>query len=296
METVEPQIERRPNRAESSAMPQVVCLSLDSNLPAFSTDTILVAEASRRALISCLVNVRGQARYGQEWDYRGRHKSGEQPVDLESVFTGKDARGGPRTGHTHAYFLPTDKDCDGRIDHLTLFSRSGFDADEMQAIDMLRDIRSHGRDSAAHQIRIMRIEPEVENARLARTWTSATPYIATRHAKTRGRDRVDMSDWKSCVAFIAADLRAQLAAVRSDLAAEIIDQAIISPLSFQGRFQLANRWSPSDFLRSRAKLGDDGDRRPAGAFRIDFPVGVDGPISIGTHAHFGMGIFSPQSS
>jgi CRISPR-associated protein Csb2 len=52
---------------------------------------------------------------------------------------------------------------------------------------------------------------------------------------------------------------------------------------------------PGEFVRSRAKLGDDGARRPAGAFRIDFPMEVEGPIAIGTHAHFGMGLFSPLS-
>ena len=93
METLEVQIERRSPRGESPSLPQVVCLSLDSTVPAFATDTILVAEASRRALISCLVNVRGRAQYGEEWDYRGRHKSGEQPINLESVLTGKDAHG-----------------------------------------------------------------------------------------------------------------------------------------------------------------------------------------------------------
>ena len=295
METLEVQIERRSPRGESPSLPQVVCLSLDSTVPAFATDTILVAEASRRALISCLVNVRGRAQYGEEWDYRGRHKSGEQPINLESVLTGKDVHGDPRTGHAHAYFLPTDENGDGRIDRLTLFSRSGFHADELQAIDMLQEIRLQSRENGAYSIRVVRMQSAAETARVARTWISITPYIATRHAKARGRERVDMGDWNSCVAFIAADLRAQLAAVRADIAAEIIDQAIIAPLSCEGRFQLANRWSPGEFVRSRAKLGDDGARRPAGAFRIDFPMEVEGPIAIGTHAHFGMGLFSPLS-
>ncbi len=304
METLQLQIETRPNQAGSSLISKVVRFALDSTPPAFVTDTILVAEASRRALISCLVNVRGQAQYGHEWDYLGRHKSGEQPINLESVLTGKDAQGDPRTGHSHAYFLPTDENGDGRIDQLTLFCRSGFSADEMQAIEMLREIRLHSRENRAHSIRVVRMqfmgqgaqsENKMSLTHSSKIWVSATPYIATRHAKTRGPSRVDLADWNSRVAFLVEDLRAQLIAVRPDIASEKIDQAIVTPLSLNGPFKVAGRWKPNDFVRTRAKLGDDGARRPTGAFCIEFPTLVEGPISIGIHAHFGMGLFSPHS-
>lgn len=45
--------------------------------------------------------------------------------------------------------------------------------------------------------------------------------------------------------------------------------------------------------RFRRKAGDDGGRRPAGAFRIVFPELVRGPICLGHSAHFGLGLFVP---
>ena len=51
-------------------------------------------------------------------------------------------------------------------------------------------------------------------------------------------------------------------------------------------------------LRARADPkvapGDDGGRRLAGSFRLEFPTNVRGPILFGHSAHFGMGLFLPR--
>lgn len=44
----------------------------------------------------------------------------------------------------------------------------------------------------------------------------------------------------------------------------------------------------------QSKLDDGGGRRLAGAFRIEFPTEVSGPIALGHSSHFGLGLFMPE--
>ncbi|MFS8523567.1 MAG: hypothetical protein FWJ83_01785, partial [Limnochordales bacterium] len=44
---------------------------------------------------------------------------------------------GPARGHRHAFFLPTDEDNDGAIDHLTVYAAGGFDDRELKALQSL---------------------------------------------------------------------------------------------------------------------------------------------------------------
>jgi len=124
----------------------------------------------------------------------------------------------------------------------------------------------------------------------SKVWISATPYIATRHAKTRGRNRIDMASSEARAAFLKNDLRSQLAAVRPDLA----DKAVIEPVWDDNHvFKIGARWRIIQFKRFRRKAGDDGGRRLSGAFRLVFPSPVAGPVVLGWSSHFGMGLFMP---
>lgn len=288
----------RKARPANGPRPQILRFALDCTVLPLVTDTLPVAEAARAALIRRLVDARGLSSYGAAWS-RERHKAGEQPVPLEGAITGKDAAGKPSTGHIHAYYLPTDEDRDGRIDHLTVFARDGFAPDEMKALDRLREIRPHGRDNVSHPLRVLLLgygrleEYQPLPVRASREWVSATPYIATRHAKIRGRNRIDVASPQARVEFLMADLRSQLSAVVSDFA-DCANGVEIEPLLDGGWFKVGDRWRPIQFRRSRSKSGDDGGQRLAGAFRIKFPRELHGPIALGYGGHFGMGLFVPQ--
>ncbi len=91
--------------------------------------------------------------------------------------------------------------------------------------------------------------------------------------------------------FLASDLREQLRQVRADLAA-ICDEVKIEPILEGGAFKVAGRWRTIQFKRFRRKPDDDGGRRLAGAFRLEFPVEVPGPIALGYASHFGLGLFA----
>ena len=60
------------------------------------------------------------------------------------LFSGKDTDGNPLKGHSHAFFLPTDEDGDGKLDHLTIYCAAGFGPHEVQALDRLQRIRRPG--------------------------------------------------------------------------------------------------------------------------------------------------------
>lgn len=80
------------------------------------------------------------------------------------------------------------------------------------------------------------------------------------------------------------DLRAQLTAVRPDLAGEGVPKVTIEAATCRRIIQ---------FQRYRRKAGDDGGRRLAGTFRLTFPRPVRGPLALGWSSHFGMGLFMP---
>lgn len=270
------------SRVPSPAHPriQVARYALDSTVLPLVTETLPVAEAARRALMSI------HGRIAERNGVRGR----------SPVFSGKDEHGNPLTGHGHAFYLPTDEDGDGRLDHLTVFAYDGFGHDERRALDLLRQLKTGRKGEARHPLRLLLLgmgtldEYRPGPLRKAQVWVSATPYIATRHAKTRGKARIDLSCQQARAEFLAADLREQVRAVRSDLAAEDVE---VEPLLDGSAFRIAERWRPVEFKRFRSKPGDDGGRRPAGAFRIEFPQPVAGPIALGHSSHFGMGLFVP---
>ncbi|GJQ27107.1 MAG: hypothetical protein HBSAPP02_21390 [Phycisphaerae bacterium] len=267
---------------------QVVRYVLDSTVLPMVTETLPVAEAARRKLMS----IHGQLT--KRNGVRGR----------SPILSGKDERGQPLVGHIHAYFLPTDEDGDGRLDHLTVFARDGFDPEERRALDRLRELKTGRKGEERHPLHLLLLGMGTLDEycpgplRASSGWVSATPYVATRHAKARGRDRIDTSSSQARVDFLMSDLRSQIRAVLPDFAsnADKVNKVNITPVLDGGAFKIAGRWRPIQFNRFRRKPGDDGGLRLAGAFRITFPQPVAGPIALGHSSHFGMGLFVPDST
>lgn len=297
------EIVRAPRQRASIESPriQVARYALDSSVLPLVTETLALGELTRRALIRLYTDARGRAQYGGDWS-RDRHRAGLQPVAPSRVILGKDEASQPLRGNRHAYFLATDEDGDGRLDHLTIYAADGFDRDELGAIDRLRELRSARVEDERHPLRLLLLglgtldQLRAGPLGLSREWISATPYVAARYAKTRGRDRIDLADPRATAKFLAEDIGAQLLAVRPDLAAENGEGARIEPVWDDNLvFRVATRWRPIQFRRVRHGRADDGDRRLAGAFRITFPSPVPGPILLGHSSHFGLGLFYPET-
>ena len=98
------------------------------------TEILHLAEVFRRSLLGKCRRILAP---------RGEVVSKEQFCRQCPSLLGKDATGQPLQGHKHAFFLPTDEDGDGRIDHVTVVAEQGFTDVEVRAIDRLRQV-PHG--------------------------------------------------------------------------------------------------------------------------------------------------------
>ena len=195
------------------------------NLPLVG-DTLPVTEALRRALMS-------QYRTLKEIERYGRVDPPNAPRFVSRTFSGKDDDGGPlRDDHDHAFYLPTDEDGDGRLDHLTVFAHGGFVADEIRALVALTWIRCGKSDLSVllvglgHEAELRRYEILGPST----VWISASPFLVTRHMKRRGQKRdprefFEASGWAGsvCQARAARGARAAwaLSARRGDRAARV---------------------------------------------------------------------------
>jgi CRISPR-associated protein Csb2 len=280
---------RRRVQATNTFRPQVARFAFDSAVLPLVTDTLPIAEAARYMLMGIY----------------GRLTATPDGLKGKSaIFSGKDAAGSPLVRHEHAYYLPTDEDQDGKLDHLSVVAADGFGLDELKALDSLREIRSREPKDTSHTLRLVLLGlgcyEDYQPFPLGPTaeWVSATPFIVTRHLKKRGVKRDPVEVWDDAPQFIATILREELARWLSrspevrDIAMETIK--IVPVLDEQGVFRLGvRRLRPIQFKRFRQKRDDDGGHRFSGAFRLTFPRPVPGPICLGHSSHFGMGLFLP---
>ncbi len=241
------------------------------------TETLPVAEQVRRSLLArCRKLVRRcDASLADAAIWR-----------LSPAFWGKDQQGRPRIGHEHAFFLPTDEDGDGRLDHITLFAPMGFNGLETQAIDKLR--RLPFGDGGSFPLLLVALGCErdfrIRLLEAATVWLSATPFLPTRFPKRRGQKR-DRPEHYALPRDFARHILHQELQRRPNLPRVVSIQDVEAIGSHQIR--------PSQFHRCRGKAGDDGDRRAAGGFQIRFASAIRGPICLGHACHFGLGLFLP---
>ncbi len=198
------------------------------------------------------------------------------------------------------------------MDHLTIVAETPFTTEEVRALDRLQLRRrvSHQAPPAPVQLLLLGMASldDLDYCPLplkrSRNWISATPFLAPRHPKRRGQNRDSQERLASPAAFLEAALREELdrLAARREAAPRV---EAIRPLLEHNAFRLQPRdWAeraggrtlrPLQFKRFREKRGDDGGRRPAGAFEIVFASEIRGPICLGHSAHFGLGLFLPAA-
>jgi CRISPR-associated protein Csb2 len=285
--------QRRP-RVSSQPRPQVIRFALDSSVLPLSTHTLPVAEAARRNLMGIL---------GRQLERINGSRGNSR------LFSGKSDTGEVATGHGHTFYLPTDDDNDGRLDHLTLVASDSFGPDELRAIDSMREIKSHDREESGHPLRVMLLGMgsladyhSGHHGPLgpAKEWVSTTPFISQRHPKKNGTQR-DPAGWlTSPEVFVTAMLHEELRRLierHPELASVDLDSIGIAPEMENGVFRLGpQKRRPLEFKRFRQKRGDDGGRRLCGSFRLTFPKSITGPIALGHSCHFGLGLFVPVST
>lgn len=279
---------RRTARAAST----VARFVLDGAVLPLVEDTLRVAEAARRTSMGVFRRIEEYRPYG------GPTPEGS-PLPRSETFSGKDADGKPLEGHRHAFYLPTDEDGDGRLDHLTIVAEMGFGSGEVKAIDRMHQLKQDEGEPLNLVLLAIGQAEAIAAAKIlgpATTWISATPFVATRHQKRRGRkkDPPELLGFESQRAFARQVLVEEIARLRQ-CCPDLPEPISVEPLNAEHRLG-THRLRPIQFKRFRRKRGDDGGRRAAGAFRIVFPTAVRGPICLGHSCHFGLGLFVPDST
>ncbi len=221
--------------------------------------------------------------------------------DGSEVFTGCDDNNRPLKDHRHAHIfiesnLALGKGRRGDITHVTIYSPMGFGRDERHALDRLTKVWGHG----GHDIQLILLgvgkPADIAGSDLGKgmcpifaastTWVSRTPFIPTRHLKAT-RAGVPKLD----------EIGLQIGSAEHDLRRLLKENEFPEPVSVDlvNSTNLAGNWTRWLHFRRDRKNGEGTKSSNMGfGFRIVFPESVEGPISVGYGAHFGLGLFSPE--
>jgi CRISPR-associated protein Csb2 len=268
---------RAARQRKNDQIPTVARFALASQVMPRLTDAVSLAERIHIALVS--------------------------RSDGVSVFTGCDESGKPLEGHRHACILcesnpSLGKGRRGEITHITIYAPMGFDSDARKSLDGLTRVWGHG----GHDIQLILLgvgQPEdfagLDASKGAcpmlaesMSWVSRTPFVSTRHPKATKTGVPKLDDNGLQIGSAEHELRRllKLAGYPSPCAIESVPSTDLAGHE--------TRWLK--FRRDRNQ--GDGRRATSGCgygFRIRFPEMVRGPIALGYGAHFGLGLFVPES-
>ncbi len=269
------------------AGPTVARFSLDAPVLPLVTQTVVVAEAFRTGLLRSYQAV-VRRRLGLP-----REATRKTHAQLRSrTLSGKEGSRMVRGSHDHAYYLPADEDGDGRIDHVSVVAAGGLSADEVAALDRQRRLPL-----GEAELRMLLVGlGHQEDFRCplfgpARVWESATPFVVTRHVKSRGqkKDPPECHGPEGRKPFAVRVLREELVRLRSRC--PDVPSAADVGIDLLERIGRGVVFRPLEFHRSRDRHGADGMQRATIGVRLTFPHEVCGPLCLGYAAHFGLGLF-----
>lgn len=259
----------------------VVRYVLDANPLPLLTDAVKVGELARRAAMSW---------YGRLHD---RAQS--------TALAGREEGAPLRAQHQHAFYLPTDEDGDGRLDHLTVYAPAGLSAGECRALGRVRALQELGNDRPVHLLLVGMmglpgLAASVPYWQAAATWESATPYLLTRHPKQHrdgtakltelGEQRDGPEDqirreW--ALRREADPTLPELVGVERKAACTLRDEG-------SGAAIREIRWLQFRRWRSRGPQPSSG---MAYGFTLRFAAPLAAPLALGYGCHFGLGQFRP---
>ena len=253
---------------------QVVRFALSGKALPMAFDTLRWGDLARRCAMS----------------QYGRSNRGE----TSRCLSGKDASGEPLRGHGHAFYLPTDEDGDGRLDHLTVWAPGGFADREFQAAVSVNTLNPGGQrepvqlvyeaHGSAHDF--AGVSPLFGSAR---RWRSLTPYVLTRHIKFRGKR--DANGRKTVVDPPGEQVAREVSQRWPDgtclVGVDTREPRV--PISPMRRGQ-SGGFRPFDYFRHR-----QGGSNGGGVFNfgLEFDEPLPGPLCLGFGCHYGLGIFIP---
>lgn len=210
---------------------------------------------------------------------------------VSPVLSGHEGTG-PAQGHLHAYFLPTDEDGDGFVDHLTVYARGGFDPQEQKALQSLSFI-TWRRDAIRLQAigLFHRGESEaIPGFAPGVAWRSVTPMALFRHPKKFRRGDPKLNEEGRQIDGPEDQLFREWGYRRAlEPGLPPLQDVTVLPGHTLADGEFVS-WLRFDRRRARETR-----RMPNLAFGFDitFEAPVAGPIAVGYGAHFGLGQFFP---
>lgn len=275
-------VPRRPagsRRPVAGPLPTVARFVLAGRPRPRVEDTVKIGELLRLAVLS---------KFGWQDD----HESGRRRPNAPGVISGRGPDGCPlRDGsHPHAFWLPEDADGDGEIDHVTIYAEAGFEPRVRARLDRVTalwlaprrrrpsDEEDPADETGRREWRLAlegfgRPENFAETALFgpARSWTSATPFLAAGHLKAAG---------------YPGEVRRLLArrGIVTDPATVSVELLVGIPIRNRER-------RPIHFHRFRSRGGERQFDTTGAFLRLTFPQPVPGPLALGYGSHFGLGLF-----
>lgn len=201
----------------------------------------------------------------------GRRNQG----DTTMAFAGKDSSGVPLSGHSHSFYVPTDEDMDGMLDHVYVVRDSGFDARELAAIRAVSAMNSPYDKIRVHVKPCTHVLDSAIFAQNCLVWESLSPFLLNRHVKHRRDHVIDSPESQ-----VRLELKRRNATYR------------VQRVSAEADIAMACGIKPRQFISSRRRQDAS---RPAFKVILKFEKPINGPLFLGYGCHFGMGVFVPAT-
>lgn len=261
----------RRRRCKRGAGATVVRFAMAGNPLPNTSDTLRWGELTRRSAMAKF----------------GRQNEGKK----SKMLSGKDTSGKPLQGHRHAFYVPTDEDGDGRLDHLTVWTPEGLDEGEFKALVSVNTLNPGGQREPVQLVYQTHGEMDTfaSVSRLfgrSRRWRSLTPYVLTRHVKFRGpKEQKRMVDGPEDQ-------------IRREFCLRYPDGPALTDVTLVGHRERirpireghSSGFRPFDFRRYKRGGSNGGG---AFNFELEFEEEVCGPLLLGFACHYGLGIFVP---
>lgn len=211
------------------------------------------------------------------------------------ILSGKDPTGKPLKDHLHAFYLPSDEDGDGKLDHLTIWVPGGLDDRSYQAVVSIKTLNpGRGQEPVTLVYQAHGDAPDFEDVsplfRQSKHWRSLTPYVLTQHIKFRGprNEQGQKRMVNGPLDQIAREVQWRCPGHR------LKQPRLRSPneaIALLGDRHQGFR--PVEFFRYRQRGSNGG-----GAFNfcLEFQEPINGPLALGFSCHFGLGLFVPADA
>ena len=243
---------RAVRRAKPSPATTAQFIVIGKPLPRVE-DTLRIGELFRMAVMS-----------------QAKKQFGE--THIPPIFSGHDLPQDNR--HGHAFYLPWDADCDGRIDRLLLHIPGGMDEPQRRMVEKLNRLWS--RDGGEWRLVLEGIGiPNTSPLLSASTrWQSLTPYLHPWHCK-KGFG------------------------IEDQIRRECRERGLPEPIECEYRqtVEVGHQVRRAiQFHRFRSRRNLQQPDRLGSFWRLTFAHPVAGPLALGFGCHFGLGLFTPDRS